>query len=330
VNLCRSFIPLVTLLVGTGSGFAAELPFDHKYLAFAIAYRATDSAGGGGNFVVLGHYDFLDNHELNLSYFFYDGRRNLKSNATSQQHPRLVAGTAATPGAIQIPAYTLAENVRGTWSVDRAGGILRMRLGNTIHEWSLRSPADNLFVPRGPYLNADTNTPTVSGWTYSDARGYAYLTDYVTLPRKITRADLLPDYKGEIQSLITPRGGASQWTQKLSDLHVQRYQSFADGDVLGYMVSSRWVSTPMVVFSTLLLNYAPHSKLLIYSNGGHDFNRNGVFDEPGHTTQMFGIYDGAKISRLVYIEHSYQDAGLPILSVGHYYPPAPAAAAAAK
>lgn len=318
-------LALIALLAGGAGVHGAELPFGYKYLMFAVAYRAANTAGSAGQCVVLGHYDFSD-EAVTLHYFFYDARRNLQSGSTPLRHPRLIPGSAATPGPIQIPTYTLFDQASGSWSIDRAKGLLRVRLGSLVHEWLLRDESEHLFVPAGAYLNADNGSHSSGGWTYSDTRGYAYLSNYLTLPRKISRDDLLPHYQGEIQSLITPRGGVSQWTQKKSDLHVQRYQTSSDGDVLGYMVSSRWVSTPTVVFTTLLLNYAPHSKLILYHNGGHDFNHNAVFDEPGHTMQMFGIYDGSKLARIVYIEHSYQNAGQPILSVGEYHAPRPAPA----
>ena len=312
---------LLLLLLVARPAAAAELPYGHKHLVFALAYRAADSTGDPGHFVVLGHYDFHEDESARLSYFFYDARKNLRPNSTNHRHLRLATGGAATPGPVQIPTYALAEQVRGTWSLDRGPGLLRVRVGGLIHEWTLRDPAENLFVPRGPYVSAENQGHTAGGWTYADARGYGYLADYLNLPRKLTRDDLLPDYKGEIQTLLPQRGREAPWAQKASDLHVGRYLPSADGDVLGYMVGSRWVSTPTLVFSTLLLNYAPYSRLLLYLNGGHDFNHNGVFDEPGHTTQLFGIYDGSKVAHLVYVEYSYQDAGQPLLSVGHYYPP---------
>jgi hypothetical protein len=326
-NVLAAVLLCDALFAGTSPAGAepkpAELPNGHKYLIFAITYRAADATGTASDFAVLGHYEFLEDHSAKLYYFFYDTRKNLKPSNTTERHLRLTNSTAL-PGPVQIPTYALAEQARGTWTFDK--GLLRLHVANVFHDWELNKAADNLFVPRGPYVNADNGTHTVNGWTYGDTRGYAYLSDYLTLPRKITRADLLPDYDGEIQTLVTPRGQAPQWQRKPSGLHVQRYQASADGNVLGYMTQSRWVSTPTLVFSSLLLNYAPHSKLILYSNGGHDFNHNGVFDEYGHAMQMFGIYDGHKISRIVYVEYTYQDAGRPIVSVGHYYPQAPAQA----
>jgi hypothetical protein len=298
---------------------SGDLPYGHRYLVFSTAYRATDAAGNSGNFIVLGQYDFLNDHSARLSYSFYDARKNLRGSNTTHRHPRLIPATAASPGPIQIPSHALAEQVRGVWAVDRGQGIVRIYFGKLVHEWSLRDQASSLFVPRGNYINADNGSHTVNGWTYSDTRGYAYLTDQVDLPRKLTRDDLWPDYKGEIQTMAPNRGQQVPWSQRASDLHVGRYVPSADGDVLGYKVASRWVNTPTLVFSTILLNHAPSSKLILYINGGHDFNHNGVFDEPGHTIHLFGVYDGAKVSQLVYAEHSYQEAGAPILSVGHYY-----------
>ncbi len=321
------FAILAMVLAMAGPARGAELPGGHKHLVFAIAYRASDSTGSAGDFVVLGHYDFQEERTARVSYFFYDARRNHKPANTTQRHPRLAPGSAAMPGPVQIPTYTLSEQFRATWTMEQ--GVLRVRVGNVVHEWSLQDPTEKLFVPRGPYVNAENQSHTINGWTYGDTRGYAYLTDHLTLPRKITRDDLLTDYKGEIQTHQLQRGGPPQWVRKPSDLHVQRYQTAAEGDVLGHMVASRFVSTPTLVFSTLLLNYAQYSKLMLYHNGGHDFNHNGVFDEYGHSMQMFGIYDGSKITRIVYVEYTYQTAGTPILSVGHYFGPNPAPAPAA-
>ena len=43
--------------------------------------------------------------------------------------------------------------------------------------------------------------------------------------------------------------------------------------------------------------------------------------------QLYGIYDGRKISKFVFVESSFQTAGYPILTVGRYYAPTVAASA---
>lgn len=320
-GLARVALALASLLALTGPALAqtSELPFGRKHLLFALVYRTGTAADSRVDFVVLGHYDFLAGRAARLGYFFYDTRQNLRPTDTTVRHPRLTPDAVARPGPIQIPTYSTTGRSDGTWSLD--DGVLRVHIGKVIHEWVPHDADAQCLVPRGPFVNAADGSHTINAWTYSDVRGYGYLTDHFTLPRKLGRDDLLPDYKGEYYTLLVQKGKAPQWAHKTTELHVRRYESAGGGDVLGFVTMSRWVATPTVVFSTLLLNYAPYSSLLAYHNGGHDFNHNGVFDEPGHTTQLFGVFDGSRVKAFVFAEYSYQDAGQPLLSVGRYFAP---------
>ena len=81
--------------------------------------------------------------------------------------------------------------------------------------------------------------------------------------------------------LLHQRNGPSRWIAKPNDFHQQRYTAFAGGDILSYAVISNRTNPPSTAFSNFLFNHSTYSKLLVYTDGGHDFNRNGVYERAG-------------------------------------------------
>lgn len=296
----------------------AELPGGYGHLIAAYTYRTTDRFGRYDDEVVLGHYDFLDGRNVEFTYFSYDARRNTGPTPTEIRHPRLVPEATALPGFFKLPTFTAFQRIRGTW-LTTEDGTLRLRFGELIHDWQPRAADEHYYVPAHPYVNAQDGSHVLGETTFSNACGHGYLADAVTLPRRLTRNDLLDDYTGETYSLPPTKTGEPKWIAKPTTLRLSRYRAFQGGDLLSYASRSGRLSPPAWVFSNFLLNQSSYSSLLIYEETGHDFNRNNVFDEFGHTTQLFGVYDGEKVSRLVFVEYSYQFAGYPILTVGRYY-----------
>lgn len=313
---CALAATLAWLPAHSGAQESAVVPSGYPHLVFANTLRITDRDGGFNDLVVLGHYDFLDDRAVRMSLFWYNGRKNKLPSPTPKRQPN-VTGATGEPGPIYIPCYEGHEQYSGTW--ERRGNQLRLCFGGVVHEWTVKDADTNLYVPSGPYRNATDATHVIDGLTYSNTYGYAYLSPEVRRDRPLTRADLMPDYDGELYTYHRLLSGRDwQWKLQKEQMHLRLYRSFAGGDVLGYSQSSRRTNPPSIAFSTLLLNYAPYTKLLMYHNGGHDFNRNGVFDELGHTMQLLGVHEGGKVDRIVFVEYTYQASGYPIVSVGHY------------
>jgi hypothetical protein len=297
-------------------------PGGRRHLIFAATYHTADRDGGENDYLVLGHYDFLDGRNAVINYWSYDGNLNTQAIAATVRNPRLQSGRALLrPGPIHLPGYAGSgfKQFRATWTTDRH--MLRVRVGDVIHDWVLRDPAEGLYVVAGPYVSALDASHTLGGLTFSNGHGYAYLAEQVKLARRLTPRDLLPDYDGELYTRHDEDGKGFRWALQDEGLHVKQYRAFRGGDVLARSEMSTGLSPPLLWQSTLLLNYAPYSKLLLYLNGSHDFNRNGVFDEVGHTLQLFGIFAGGKVRHMVFVEYSHQDNGRPILGVGRYCAP---------
>jgi len=291
-----------------------------RHLIFACTYRTTDARGTSNDYVLLGHYDFLNETDVKLTYFSYDARKNLAPGTTRKQHTPMnapYARGAVDPGFIHIPSYAASEKFTGTWRRHR--DALQVRIGGVVHQWRLQDRDSEFFVMTEPYVDAQSGAPIIEGLTYSNGRGYAYLADSVTDQHRITRRQLLDNYKGETYAL-TGTNRDRRWAQIETGLSTYTLRSAGDEDVWGTSYSGDSPQTPgMWCQTSLLLNYAPYSKQLLYINGGHDYNRNGAFDETGHQKQLFGVLEGRTVTKMVFIESSYENDGYPIVGVGRYY-----------
>jgi hypothetical protein len=296
-------------------------PLDgYKYLLFSQTYRAADRYGRWNDVVLLGYYEFLDDQNLTMNYWTFDGNKNVKPGTTAVRHPRMLVlpgQERAVPGAFHIPTYAAFDRFKGTWASD--GKQLRIRVGQAIHKWDLQDGDEHLYKVAGSYANAADDTNTIAGITYSNGYGYGYLSQEATRKERITRDELSPTYKGELYVRKDEETVAWRWGVQSTGLTLRAFQSFGNGDLLGYVKVDQKMNPPMATHTTLLLNYSPFSKQLIYVNGGHDFNRNGVFDEVGHTTEILGVYENGRMPKMVFIEYSYQTNGRPLMGVGRYY-----------
>jgi hypothetical protein len=295
-----------------------------KHLIFAQTYRVTDRDGRPDELVLLGHYDFVNEREVMLNFWSFDGRKNTRPGTTDVQHPRMMSEPGkenAMPGMIHVPGYTGFEQVKGTWTND--GREVRIRIGDALHRWTLQDREDRSYVLAGSFVNARDGTNTIDGLGYSNGCGYAYLADEVRLQKRITRDDLFPVYKGEFYTRKEEGQYLLRWTNEATSLSVRAFKTIGDGggDVLGFVRMDTKMNPPMATHSTLLLNEFPYSSQLLALNHGHDFNRNGVFDELGHTVEMFGVVEKGKVQRMVFIEYSFQNSGRPLLGVGRYFVP---------
>jgi hypothetical protein len=288
-----------------------------RTLQFASGNRV--QRGGVEPFDVLrlGRATLNDDHTGAAHYWLYDARKNAPQTNAKVNHPKLGKGE---PGPIQIPRYTAAPDPKNPLSIrwEEAGNDLTLTVGTARHRWQKQPGLGGHYTLAGPHLNVD-GTALIDGLTYLQGYGYAAFTeaadappDATGKPRELTRADFADFYAGEVCALD---GGASAWRRYKSPF---RMYPQAAPDVLG----TKWPSPNvpgMTVFASLLLNYAPYSRLMFYLAGGHDYNRDDALDEYGHAWQMLGCWVGGKVRAIVGIEHSYQSRGYPILGAVLYY-----------
>ena len=289
----------------------------NKHIVYASAYRTYD--GATNEYLDLGHYDFYDNNYVVIKSFHYVPDDN--SLASSDKHHNEMTGLPddygsgdCEPGLIYFPGGYEFDTSYGSWWIE--GDLLKILTGGVVHEWQLED-FDEGFYKLNKYYDSSSGSSVIDGKTFGNFIGYGYVSDSVILDTDITRSNLLDSY-GSGEMWQNNEDATSAWNYHEVGLSTYVFTSDSDPDVWGYPHESS-IITGMWCMSTLLLNYASYTKLLIYYNGGHDYNENGCMDETDHQIQIFGIMEDSMITKMVFIEQSYETDGYPIISVGRYY-----------
>ena len=318
------FLVMLGLLLGadfSSSIFAEnEKSFVAKSLIFAKTFRTTDGRGQTNDFVLLGHYDFLNARKVRLSQFLYDGRANRQpGSATKTINVRVALPNQAAPATappVRIPSYSKFKQFVGTWEHEK--NVIRVWIGKVIHEWRLQDAKSDYYVMHRPYYHSDTGSTRLGGLDYSHFAGFGYLGGNPVSKKKLTKQNLKASYKGVNYASPSKGSPQSKWKWTSTSLSSQVLKTYGDSEVLTYAYPSK-SKQGMWAHSTLLLNYAPYSTQLLYLQAGHDHNRNGVFDEAGHVKQVLALREGNVITKMVYVEHSHEAHGYPILGIGRYH-----------
>lgn len=295
-----------------GDGEAASLAGRH--MLFATGYSTTKAAQKNA-FVLLGHYDFAAGGTAKVRYFLYDGNANKLEGVTASQHPPMNApyGGSCTPGPVRIPSYSSYKDLDAKWTAK--GDVLEVRVGDAIHQWARTEPSKGFWQLARDYFDATTGQPVVGGTTFSQTVGFAYEADEARTTAPLGKAAFGASYKVQLHQNNALAG--SPWAYSTSSLVLDVFApSKNDPNLLSYSYSC---SGGMWCQRTILLNYAPYSSQLLYMNGGHDFDKNGCYDELGHRYQYFAVVEGGSVSKFVFVEYSYEYDGFPILSVGRAY-----------
>jgi hypothetical protein len=296
-------IVLAALFVG---GAAAQT----KTMIFAKNNRTRSMADKVNDVTQWGQYRLDADGTAQFHATNYVASLNKKPLNTTVRHPLYFPGTK--PGFIQTANPTSTTNVNGTWT--NTGGVLRIVVGITAHEW-VKSPTDSgLWIARGPNKNATDGTAVIQGLTYLEGRGYAAETLYPVVGSPIAREALASYYVGEEQTLIS---GAKSWIVQPVSWHTSWY-TYGSGNVLGYDAYHADVRGGTWAFSTFLLNYYAANRIVLASDGGFDYNHDKTPDEPKHTFTYQMVWDGAKVTRIIGAQHFAQNNFYPILSVIHY------------
>jgi hypothetical protein len=273
----------------------------NPHMTFALGQRAGNPTD---DVVKLGHYDFNADGTGSITYWSFAGRQNLAGIQTPLHHPPVLGKVG---GPILLPRYgTVVSQQPIHWQAS-APDELVVVFGANTYRW--RQAAGNRYTLASLH-------PAVP-----QCYGYSFLCDSIVSAQPLTHADLYDSYNGVYSHTVavSPAPPPVLHVDESTAWHTTNYRAYEGGNVLAmaYPDSNEGNEN---VFSTILLNYAPHSKLILYHNEGHDFNHDDAFDELGHTLMFFGCKDTTgKVSGIVFIEASFQTSGYSIMAAGCYY-----------
>lgn len=345
ITFSAILIILLNFLNGCNSGRgpqdAPALNLNGKFLIFAETISTSDYLENETDelnqniYMRIGHYYFHPTgNQVRLRYFIFNGRHNKKPSPHATiyrpDRPDLPEGFCQKNGnpaseefagrKFQRPVYSDFIDITGTWEAE--DNLVRTTFSNTTHEWIQDKNDSSLFRTNKPFYNATDGSYIIDGFTYYNNVGFAYLTDsYTVADINISNNHLHDRYVGEYYHHNAYQTFFSGWEYK-AEAQLNPYIFTVEAPHL----LALWDTTnscnrkndTCMVENILLLNDAPHSNLIIYSDFGKDFSKNECFDDFGHTQFMWGIWDSGKISKILFIEYSYQFEGKPMFTVGRY------------
>lgn len=140
----------------------------------------------------------------------------------------------------------------------------------------------------------------------------------------ISQDQLAALYKGQIYHKTAFTKSSGDWTYAQSSINFRVFKKTEDGKVLSRSIPGDKTIVakyggPMWVQSTVVLARTEDTISPLLHEYGHDFNRDGCFNESGHNKLLLPIGE-QDVESLIYIEYTsdYQ-RGFPMLSVGRYY-----------
>ena len=154
------------------------------------------------------------------------------------------------------------------------------------------------------------------------AVGFAYLSKNQNAPVKLKKENFLPYYRGDIYHKNNYAVAKTSWELQSTGLKISIFSESNNGDFLNYSSVGTIKNKGVWVGNGILLNHNKKSSNTIYQDLGHDFNKNGCYDEFGHNKVILAAYNSdtpSIVRNMVYIEYSYAFDGFPLLSVGRYY-----------
>lgn len=324
-----------------------ELVLEGRHLIYANTYRTKSLTGDDPReYVKIGWYSFKAGGAARIEYAWYDARAERKpwetpidqspmvgvpypAGCTPQCPPEDPGDPAAggcAPGPIRIPGYTEFKKFDGSWSFD--GTTLSVRVGTVTHEWVLEDKNFQSFLLCG-YKATATGLPIIEGRKYGNFIGYGFVSGKARITAPISWGQFLPGYDG-VAWATGEEGG--EWEEERSSFNFSSLLPGSDPNVYSLAQESdnctcsrRGTEWQMWLYRSMLINYAPVSKLFVYYHSGHDYNCDGCANEYGHTLQWLCATapDGQtdSIRAIVRLEHSWQKDKFPLLSIGRYYDP---------
>lgn len=283
-----------------------------KHMVFAVGHGTLDKLMN--NYVLVGDYVFNE-QSLLAEYKEFDANADLKPKKAAFRHnlEAPYGKRACEDKMIDMPSESANRSIKGAWQVN--GKILKLTINKKTYEWEAEDGSDGGYKLRGIRDDAASqNLPL--------AVGFAYLSSDANAPAKLKKDNFLKYYRGDIYHKNNFAIAKTDWEFKPSGLKVSGFLESNGGSVLSYSAVGTAENKGAWVGNGMLLNYDEKSSHAIYQDLGHDFNRNGCYDEFGHNKVILAAYNDdipLVIRGMVYIEYSYTFDGFPMLSVGRYY-----------
>jgi hypothetical protein len=312
ISFLSAYVFVFSIVSLSTSAYAENSKLEDGQMVFAVGYGTLSQSMN--NYVLIGDYKFKDK-SFTAEYKEFDANADLKPKKAGFHHTKLEAPygkRACEDKVIDIPSESAERSFRGTWQVD--GKILKLVIDTQTYEWEAEDGDEGGYKLRKIRDNiAKRDLPL--------AVGFAYLSKSQNSPARLDKQNFLPYYRGDIYHKNNNAIAKSSWDFKASGLKVSAFSESDNGDVLNYSSLGSAENKGAWVGNSLLLNHNEKSVHTIYQDLGHDFNKNGCYDEYGHNKILLAAYTDASliVRNMVYIEYSYAYDGFPLLSVGRYY-----------
>lgn len=277
-------------------------PLLGRELVFAVAY---DQATRDGivTYLEIGRAEFRADQTVHVTRFVFYPNRNPPPVPTAQPEPYL--GKGCSSQRIRRPSYQRSDEFQGTWDLKGDLLVLSTRDGRNqpaTQDWRLVKSDKKLFG-----LTAS------SGKTTGSFHGYAYVSEQTTVVPPVTvAAHFRPAYSGEIHQRLI-RGAAAGWKRYPFGFVFSQYKKYS-ANIYGMHYTGDGGKT--YGFSTLLFNAFRYSGNIFVQTFGTDFNRNGCFDDGGHSALYWSAEDkNGMVRGAVMVEQSHGESNT-IISVG--------------
>ncbi|WP_447985811.1 hypothetical protein [Nitrospira sp. Nam74] len=278
-------------------------------MVFAVGYGTLDQ--DMNNYVLIGNYAF-SNESVVAEYKEFDANANSKPTKTALRHDMRApyGGTACQNKLIDIPTESAQRFVKGTWSSDSR--TLSITLGALTYEWTAENGAEGGYeLSRIKDNVLDVELPLAVGYGYASASPNKSIT--------LRKENFFPYYYGDYFHKDNNSVAKTPWKAMPTGLKIAVFVERENGNVLSYVSPSQ--SQPTWVQNSILLNQDSKSGFILNQDLGHDFNKNGCYDEYGHNRIILGANDSddSFLYHMVIIEYSYAFDGFPMLSVGRFH-----------
>jgi hypothetical protein len=281
------------------------------HLIFAAGYGTLGQAMN--NHVLIGNYTFSA-QSFAAEYKEFDANADLKPKKAAFHHDLETpfGKHACEDKLFDIPAESATRSVKGTWQSD--GKKLSLIINAQTYEWEMDEGGDISYKLRSIRDNTTNQDLPLSV-------GFAYVSNGQSVPAKLRKDNFLPYYRGDIYHKNNNTVAKTPWEFKPSGLKVSVFSESNNGDFLSYSSVDAEGGKNGWVGNGILLNYDNKSSSTIYQDLGHDFNKNGCYDEFGHNKVILAAFNfnSTVIYNMVYIEYSYAFDGFPMISIGRYY-----------
>lgn len=316
-NIWLRFIQIIVsfFLLNALTSHAAQSEKDFKVFTFATGYRVQTTVPR--NFVEYGVI-----RKCGVSWCFnlekYDSAKLLPRVPTKYVHEMSApyGNHACSNGPISRVAKDVIDDGKTQLRVDKDGVYFQIK--DYRYHWVVDEKVSNGYTLAGITMGA-SNTPL------DQSVGFAFSSD-AELVGDILPEQVVQKYRGEIYAKTAFTKVDGQWELSPSIIDLRLFNVVDDGAVLsltqpGLSAVVKKYGGPMWVQNSIVLKRESDVISPLIQEYGHDFNRDGCFNESGHNKMMLPIGDAdKKVRALIYIEYtSDYERKFPMMSVGRYY-----------